>query len=275
MSTHLGRALGNQRLYPEVRPEKRCAFLGRLSAGVVSLWKSGHQVCPIIPTHVRDHHLQQVYGSEFRYRTLQELGSKVHQSIYLCSRGGALLVLLSDCAFLLVCEWSRLPFHSPLNICSGVTMRNSGNKSSAPCKSFTLLLIMTSALPAKASSIKKLSPSSLRFGLHKKYTDIHWQTEYKLLSSSRISWGFNGHLSRIRFLLLTSSYSENKALLINGLYSPFKLRRRISLLGPSSPIRALIKTLVSITIVIAIGKMIAYTPSLTSAANDTLQRTSR
>jgi hypothetical protein len=69
-------------------------------------------------------------------------------------------------------------------------------------------------------------------------------------------------------MLLTSPYSENKALLINGIYFPSKLRRSISLLGPSSPIRALIKTLVSITTASAISKMIAYTLSLTSMANE-------
>jgi len=53
--------------------------------------------------------------------------------------------------------------------------------------------------------------------------------------------------SEVRFRLLTSSYSENNALLIKGLYFPCKHRLKISRLGPLVPIRALMRTLVSIT----------------------------
>jgi len=77
------------------------------------------------------------------------------------------LRLLIGCAYHQVSGQLKLPYHSPRNIVSGVKIFKLGKFNSAFGKSRMLLVIMCVALPARASSIKKLSPSSRIFGRHK------------------------------------------------------------------------------------------------------------
>ena len=228
----------------------------------VSPWRNGYPTCPVTPIRVRNSRWLQVREIGLRCQIQQVPESKAHRLIYSRLYVGASLMPLSVNAFHRESGWSRLPFYLPVNICSGVSMRNSGNFSSAPVKSVTLLVTIISELPANASSIRKLSPSSCKLGRHRKYTDTHWQTEYKPLTNSLISCASSGHGSRMFLLPITASYSENKVLLINGLYSFIKHRLRISLPGPFAPIRALTKTLVSTTIFSVMHQMIAYMMSI-------------